>query len=255
MLGGQSLDGRQGFAAVAQVAVGVVFDQQDVVFLDDFGDLLAAFEREGAAGRVLEGRHQIDELEAVLADGLEQGLGNQTVVVGRHADVFGLVGVEGLQRAQVGGRFDGDLVTLADQDLAEAVQHALGAARSDDFARVGFDAFLRQEVDQGLAEGHEAFGQVVLEGLGVILVQHLRGEFLNDFERKAVRGRNAAGQRDHARPGNQLENFADGAGLHQVGAVSQQVGKIIGNRHEKPPAGESSTGWRPVHPAVELIGR
>ena len=48
-----------------QLTVRIVLNQNDVVFFQDFGDLCAVFFRVGQAGRILELRNQIGQLDFV----------------------------------------------------------------------------------------------------------------------------------------------------------------------------------------------
>jgi hypothetical protein len=99
----ERVEGRQVVALVAQLAVGGVLDDEEIVFRRELHDALAALEAQGDAGGVLEVGDEVEELVVLLvgAEFLEEGLEEvdvDAVVVDRHAQRHGAVGAEGLRR-------------------------------------------------------------------------------------------------------------------------------------------------------------
>lgn len=102
----QGGDGGQGLALQAKLAVGVVLEQPEVVRGELAGERLAALEREGSPGRVLERRDAVDEPRAVGRRELADRLGQQAVVVGRDGDGPRAGEREDLQGREVGRVLD-----------------------------------------------------------------------------------------------------------------------------------------------------
>jgi hypothetical protein len=59
------------------------------------------------------------------------------------------------------------------------------------------------------------------------LVEDGFGQLLQNVDGKALRSRDAPGQGDHARLGNDFQYFTDGVDAHFAGAVGQQFVYII----------------------------
>ncbi len=117
----------------AELAVGVVLDDPDVVLLDDLHELAAALERPGAPRRVLEVRDDVDRLRVrVGAQRLFEGGGVHPVVVGRHLDPARADDVPGGDRAEVGRALAEDDVPLVEEELARQVEALLRAGRDED---------------------------------------------------------------------------------------------------------------------------
>lgn len=94
---------RQPRAAVAQVTVGIVFEKQRIVTMEDLGYLLAPGQGKRSAGRVLEGGHEIDELHRPGSENPVERIGNEAVVVGFQLGIGRFVGIKCLECAEVGG--------------------------------------------------------------------------------------------------------------------------------------------------------
>lgn len=69
-------------AAIAQSAIGIVLDDQQVVLMGDVDELFAPFERQGAARWVLEVRDDVEKAEVFFGRQLRHGFGDHPVVVG-----------------------------------------------------------------------------------------------------------------------------------------------------------------------------
>ena len=127
MLRRQLFDRRHGHAVVAQIAVGIVFDQQDIVILDNARHLLAASKGQGATGWVLKRWRQINKLDRLRAYHCFQRFWDQAIVIRGQFHITWFIGRKGLQRADIGGRFDGHEITLPNQNFAQRIQHTLRA--------------------------------------------------------------------------------------------------------------------------------
>ncbi len=96
--------------------------------------LVAAAAREGDAAGILEVRQDVHELRAGAQRPLHLA-GLQALLVDGHGDVLSAHQVEGLQRAQIGGRLDQDAVAAVDEQLGDEVQRLLRAGGDEDVVR------------------------------------------------------------------------------------------------------------------------
>ncbi len=95
------LDGRDILTREAQLAVGIVLEDGDIVPAGKLIDLFALFERGRDAGGILEGRNGIEQLcvRVRLQRGLESASMSMPSLLHRHADELRAVGTEGIQTA------------------------------------------------------------------------------------------------------------------------------------------------------------
>src|SRR5690606_33454730 len=108
IFGIQAAQGWGGGAFIAQQAVRVSLQNQDPGFAADVHDFLAAFGCQGNARWVVEVRDGVEEFDALaggaqFGNALAQGAGNQAVVIGAYGAGLDLVGLEGIQRTDIGG--------------------------------------------------------------------------------------------------------------------------------------------------------
>ena len=92
-------------AFVAELAVGIVFDDRNAVFIGQQNELVAASFGKRDARRILKVGQDVHEFRAGAQAGIEL-VGEQAIVIDRHGDILGSVNVECLQRAEIGGRFE-----------------------------------------------------------------------------------------------------------------------------------------------------
>ncbi len=203
---------------ITEVAVGIVFDDEDVEALRQLGHGFAPLDRQRPTGRVLEGRREVHELHRVrLEDGLHR-IRDDAIFVCVHLCVARLIRVERLQRPEVSRSFDDDDIAWVHEDFGDGVEDALRAARDEYLVRRRRHTLVREEAGQSFAQGFEAFRGVVLERLRAILFVHEIREFAHDAHGEAFVGRQPARQRNHSRLVHHLQDFADGARAHGFGA-------------------------------------
>ena len=186
----------QELALEAQVAVGVVLDRGDLILVDDLHELLAALKRHRAAGGILEVGDDVDELD-VFGRGKHavQLFHDHAVLVGGHLDKVGLILLEGVDRAEIGGAFQHDDVAGVEKQLADEVETLLAAGRQDQMIGVGDDVVLRgQTVGDLIAQMLGAFGHAVLQRGGAALVHHGVHRGLQVGDREELRRGKSAGK-------------------------------------------------------------
>jgi hypothetical protein len=129
--------------------------------------------------------------------------------VARHGDHLGLVGREGLQRAEVGGRLHRDAAAGINQHLADEVEPLLRAGGDEHLLRVDRHALFGQVRCDPFAQRRIAFAGGVLQRLARGVAQHAGGGFAHRFDREGVGRGQAAGQRDDAGALGDLQDLAD----------------------------------------------
>jgi hypothetical protein len=77
--------------------------------------------------------------------------------------------------------------------------------------------------NQGFTKGQKSFGQTLLECIRAILFNSRSRDLFDQRHGKTVWRGDARGQLDHSTPGNDFEDFSDGAGAHVLGTLGKQV--------------------------------
>ena len=172
-LGIQGFQGRQDFALIAQLAIGVILNNGQVVLINNFHKCFTALHGPGTAGGVLEVRNYIDEFAVGSGcQNLVQLFGNQAAVIGGNFHKFRLVSVEGVQSAQVGRAFAEHNVAGVQEQLTNEVQALLGASGNQDIIRVYLSMiFISHAFRNFCAQGGTTFGGCILQQLTTFL-QH-----------------------------------------------------------------------------------
>lgn len=124
---------------------------------------MAPLRGQGDPGRVIEGRHRVEELDpfSLTGQGGETFLerfGDDPVVV--HGDVLdvGLVGGEGVDRGHVRGPLGQHHVAGVDEDFGDEVQCLLGTDGDDHVVRTGVDLLEGHNLADLLAQHRVALG-------------------------------------------------------------------------------------------------
>ena len=208
---------------VPEVAVGIVLDQGDVPFPGHLHEGLTAGIAHGAAGGILEVGQHIGQTRLVgtAADLPGEVLDQHAFVIAVHADGHGLHGGEGLQRAEVGGLLDQQTAALVQEHLADQVQRLLAAGGDQDLLGIDVPG---QEVGNCLAQRGKAFGGRVLQGCGAVALHHGLAGFGERVQGEGLGGGQAASHADDAGAVGQLEDLADGGGVHLGSTFCQRPG-------------------------------
>ena len=219
-------------ALVAQTAVGVVLDDQEVVLVRKLNQALAALARHGDAAGILEIGNGIEHLQAfvALADAPEflfQQIHAHALVVEGHGMNFGLVGVECGKRRQVGGTFHQNDVALVEECLAEQVQRLLRARSKQHLVGLHAHADVAHDVAKHLAGFEAAVGRAVLQGDSTLVGDGGVHRLLDGALRKERHVGHATGKRDDVRANRRGEEVAHGARAQIPHAVGDFVARLV----------------------------
>ena len=212
----QAFDGGDGVAGVPEVAVRIVLQHQYAVPFAHFQQLLPSLHRHGAARRVLERGDGVDELRAVADDFLFQRVHDHAVFVHVHADDFGFVGVERLQRAEERGRFGEDDVARVAQHFGGEADALRRAGHDDDLVGRSLDAALRRHLQHGVFQAADTRRAAVLQYGAAVFAQEVRSDLRDVFRGKALGRGVAARERYHSGLADQCEYRADGAARYII---------------------------------------
>ena len=160
-------------ALVTQLAVRIVFDDRHAIPVSQFHQSHAAFQAEGGAARVLKIGQDIDEFRSD-AQRFFKLIHDHPVFVGRDGNVLRAVGIPGLKRSQVGGRFDHDMVTLIDEQPSEQIERLLRAGCDEYIFSGDIDTVARRVPGDHLAQRTITIGGAVLQCLRAVGFQTLR---------------------------------------------------------------------------------
>ena len=214
-------------AVVAQLAVGIVLDDQEIVLVGERGEPLTSRPREHDARRIVVVGDDIDEL------GPQSGLESfgelvdiETVGVDGHPDQIGLGGAEHLASTDIAGVADDDGIAGVEQDAADEVERLLGPG--GDEHRVG--AAGRDELPQPQL----TLGQAVLEA---ITAREHDGRRLGDRGHGEPLGcRQPTRERQYVGSLRVTEQIADGGRLGGAGDGREFHRRTVENRPARCPA-------------------
>lgn len=112
---------------VVDIAVGVVFEEEGVVLVEDGGDLLAFFERVAFSRWILEGGVEVDGGGLGLGEEAVEGVGADAVGFERERVELGLEEGEDLDGGEVGGGFEDEGCARFEEEFGGEVYALLGA--------------------------------------------------------------------------------------------------------------------------------
>ena len=221
ILGVHRLECGQELALEAQLAVGVILDNGNLILVHDLHESLAALKRPCASAGVLEIGDDVDHLH-VFGGGEDavKLLHYHAAVVSRDFDELRLAGLERADSAEVGRAFHHDHVAGV-QEEARAVVQTLLAARSYHYVVcVRVDAVFRGEaIGDLLPQGQVALRGAVLKRGAAVLVQDGGGSGVDIVNREKLRRGHAAGKGDDLRTGGELEQLAYVRGFQFIHSV------------------------------------
>ena len=209
----ERIDRGHRFAAVAQLAVGAVLHDEEIVFAREFYQRLPLLQRHRLSARILEIRDHVAELDRPAE--IER-------VQRPHV---GAVGPEGLQGAEVG--------------RARGQDHVAGVRQH---TRADVDPLLRGGGDLDVRHRHAAaprdhlpqlrhtLRSPILKGLGAILFEHLRADAADVVDGESGRVGVAAGEGIDGGEIDFLEDLADRR-AHERAHVLREKPRIIRERN------------------------
>ena len=210
-----------------QEAVGVVLDDQDLVLARDLEDLHAALPAERHAGRVLERRDRVEELDPPAGrahphDGLAQRLGDHALGVHVDVDDLGLERPEDDHRGDVAGPFGQHDVAGVEEELGDQLERVLRSGGDDDVVDARVDALERHDVEDLLAQPRAALSGAVLQGDGAVLAHRALDGGRDQFLGQGRDERHPTGERDDlgtARDGEQGSDLGRAESRGALGVV------------------------------------
>ena len=130
----------------------------------------------------------------MLFEGLLELVAVDAVVVELDGEYLRVIQVEGLQRGEVAGLLDDDLVARVDKAGGDHVQSLLRAVGNNYVFGSIVQTLLRVAVGNKLAQGHIALGVAVLQGTHAVPLQHLGHGSFHLLDGEGIRVRQAAGK-------------------------------------------------------------
>ena len=217
-LGVHALECGQVLAFEAELAVGVILNNGNLVLVYDLHELLAALEGPGAAGGVLEVGDNIDHLDVLGgSQNLFELFHDHAVAVGGDSDEVGLAGLKGVECAEVGRALDDDDITLIAEYASGVIQTLLRAGGHEDVVSAGLDVELCfHAVSDLLTEVLEAVGAGVLESNSALLFKNSVGSGLDLVDREKLGSGHAACKGEDLGLIGQCEELTDCRTLEKV---------------------------------------
>ena len=243
-----------------QKAVWVILKNSDSRRLRDLENLPATFGWLGDAGRIMERRDRVEELDALALrsngfDGFAKGARYEAVIIHRHVHDVALVGAENPEGSDIGrGLDENDIAGIAERPRHQIECH-LRAGRDDDVVRVCSNPYLGRDVQDLLAQVDIALARSVLQRLRTLLAHDARGHVRHVIHRQGLHVGHPPGQGDDFRPTRHREQGANrrsgdvlgslGVGVNPRVETGAGRGALI---HSEAPVLAGGGGWgRSVH--------
>ncbi len=106
---------------IAQLPVGIILHDRHTVLVRQFHQLLAAFEAEGRASRVLKVREHVDKFRSNSKRGF-QFIHDHAVLVRAYRDILRAIRIPRLQRTKICGRFHHNVITAIQKQTSDKIQ-------------------------------------------------------------------------------------------------------------------------------------
>ena len=207
---------------VGQLAIRVVLHKQQPFAVHQPRDGPADVRAVAHAGRVLEGRCEIDQLWPVPLRRRGQFVDVDALVAQRDPDEARLAQLERLDRAQVGGCFHQHHIARVQEDAGHEVERLLRAVRDQDVVGLRVDAAGREDrLRDILAERTVAFRRAVLQRGRRGRREHALHGRRERLRGKEVRPGQPAREREHLAPLRGAHDLAHAAGPQAKDAVRE----------------------------------
>src|SRR5687768_16355759 len=171
---------------ITQLTIGIILNDRHTIFIGQVDQLLAAFEAEGRAARVLKIWKGINEFRSD-AKRFFQFVHDHTVLIRADGDVLRSVGIPRLHRTKIGGRFHHNIIAAINEKSSDKVQcllrtggdqNILGAHLHTVAPGVPCDHFSQREI---------AFTGAVLQSLRAEMVEYIVAGFTEFRQWKDLR--------------------------------------------------------------------
>ena len=242
-------------------AYGSSSSTQQAGLLRDLRQLLTTRERHASPGGILEVRQHVQEARALEQLRRQRG-GLQPLLVGGDRNELRLEQRERLQRAEIRRRLDQHAAAGIDQRLAEQIERLLRARGDQHVLRIDARRLRRVALRNPFAQLHVAFSRAVLQCRRRVVREHFDRLRAQPLDRKRVRRRQAAGERNDFRPLGDFQDLADGGAGQLLRPLRQRprhnVSNLTGVQPADCTAGTPGMSSRriPAHPPVQsrLLG-
>jgi hypothetical protein len=194
--------------------VRVVLEHEDLVRTADLEDLGPPLGGERHAGRVVEVRDRVQELDAPplaaqVRDRLAQRLGDEPVLVHRDVHDARLVRPEHAHRTDVARRLGEHDVAGVEEQLRHEVERLLRPGRRHDVVDRPTDALERHDLQDLLPECRDALPGAVLQRHRALVAHDTLHRLGDQVLRKGRDERHSAGERDDLRARGDGEQGSD----------------------------------------------
>jgi len=112
---------------VAEIRVGIILENGDLVALGQLQQMVSALEAHDRTGWILVGRQCVDQLRSLALEDSGQDIGAHAVRIGGHPDELGTGRTKDLQGADIGRILDHDRVPRIEKNSRRQVQTGLGS--------------------------------------------------------------------------------------------------------------------------------
>ena len=205
------LDGGDILTAEAQLAVGVILQNDHAVLTAQLVHALSARKQRGDAHGVLECRNNIQQLD--IRRGFElflEHIGENTLSVAGNADGLCTVGAESVQRTDKAGVLAENDIALIAECFAGKLNALLTARHDDRIVKVASNVeFLGQTRFNCVSQRRVSLGDAVLQRRGRLICKNVCGKPTQLLDRERL-GRGAtAAERDDRRIGEVFKDLTD----------------------------------------------
>lgn len=172
-------------AAVANIAVWIVFKDYDIVRFRQFGQLLSPFLRQRNARRVLECRDGIDKFRMILLDFFFYLLHYQSMVIHRARNALGSKHLKNHRTVHECRIFHQNNVARIDEYLTHEIHRFQSAGGNHDVFNLRLHAFRRQQLrDDDLAQVRQSLSLSIRQGFyaPAFPLEYSLGNTLQNFD-------------------------------------------------------------------------
>src|SRR6266508_270868 len=168
---------------ITQLTIWIVFNDRNPIAICQFDQFVASLQAERRATRVLEVRHDIDELRSDAKRGF-QFIYDHPILIRTDRDVLRAIGIPSLQCTQISWRFHDDVVAAVDKQPSNKIQRLLGAGGYQNIVGRHLHSVTSRMPRDHLAQRRISFSRAVLQSLRTKMVKHIIACFTEFLDRK-----------------------------------------------------------------------